>query len=73
MDKVGKIEQRVGDDLSEGAQHAYRKAVSGGRASILRSRAAVLGGAGGTADSTKSGTRKWMSRKEIVTHTGKTS
>jgi len=43
MDISGKVEQRMGDDLSEGIQQTYRHAVSGGRINIFRSRTTMLG------------------------------
>ena len=55
---VGQIEQRVGDDVSEGTHQTYRQTISGGRTHILRSRATMLGRIGGTINPAKVKTRE---------------
>ena len=53
MDTERQEQQRMGDSMPEGAQLNGREAVSSGLSDLLRGSASVLGGTGGTANTTE--------------------
>ena len=65
MDTSGQVEQRTDDDLSEGTHQTYRHAISGGRANMFRSGAAMLDETCWIAYSEEGMTREGIQRDKV--------